>query len=245
MNARNALENTKAQLRMSQRTVASLTRQTEDLKEARERLRLENEGLNNVVARKERLLQEVIICSLSPHEMTVSTFRLLQVLERARKAEAEVSTLKTQLKTETTTSKKALREMESALTESTALSQRSEREYITLRDSVKHLTDSWKHDIDRLKDEMKKREDKVKSEGERLGKMYKDLLNELKKVQEGEREVKKLWDDDKKQDEEVKKYWIEEIERIKQGVERQEKKSEEAHKIARWDFYFNIMSIRS
>src|SRR5260221_14295758 len=61
VNARNALENTKAQLRMSQRTVASLTRQTEDLKEARERLRSETEGLNNVVARKERLLQEVII----------------------------------------------------------------------------------------------------------------------------------------------------------------------------------------
>lgn len=59
INARTALENTKAQLRVSQRTVAQLTRQTEDLKEGRERLRLENEGLNNVVARKERLLQEV------------------------------------------------------------------------------------------------------------------------------------------------------------------------------------------
>jgi hypothetical protein len=59
VNARNALENTKAQLRLSQRSVAQLTRQTEDLKEGRERLRLENEGLNNVVARKERLLQEV------------------------------------------------------------------------------------------------------------------------------------------------------------------------------------------
>ena len=59
INARNALENTKAQLRLSQRSVAQLTRQSEDLKEVRERLRLENEGLNNVVARKERLLQEV------------------------------------------------------------------------------------------------------------------------------------------------------------------------------------------
>lgn len=59
VNAKNALENTKAQLRLSQRTVAQLTRQTEDLKDGRERLRLENEGLNNVVARKERLLQEV------------------------------------------------------------------------------------------------------------------------------------------------------------------------------------------
>ena len=59
LQARGALENTKAQLRVSQRQVSQLTRQTEDLKEVRERLRLENEGLNNVVARKERLLQEV------------------------------------------------------------------------------------------------------------------------------------------------------------------------------------------
>lgn len=59
ISAKNALENTKAQLRLSQRTVAQLTRQTEDLKDGRERLRLENEGLNNVVSRKERLLQEV------------------------------------------------------------------------------------------------------------------------------------------------------------------------------------------
>lgn len=40
-------------------SASQLTRQTEDLKDGRERLRLENEGLNNVVARKERLLQEV------------------------------------------------------------------------------------------------------------------------------------------------------------------------------------------
>jgi chromosome segregation ATPase len=59
MNARNALENTKAQLRVSQRTNAQLTRQLEDMRDGRERLRLENDGLNNVVSRKERLLQEV------------------------------------------------------------------------------------------------------------------------------------------------------------------------------------------
>lgn len=59
LHAKNALENTRGQLRASQRQASMLTRQVEDLKEARERLRLENEGLNNVVARKERLLQEV------------------------------------------------------------------------------------------------------------------------------------------------------------------------------------------
>lgn len=59
LSTRNKLDDTKHQLRQSQRQVSQLTRQTEDLKEVRERLRLENEGLNNVVARKERLLQEV------------------------------------------------------------------------------------------------------------------------------------------------------------------------------------------
>lgn len=61
LHAKNALENTRGQLRASQRQASMLTRQVEDLKEARERLRLENEGLNNVVARKERLLQEVSV----------------------------------------------------------------------------------------------------------------------------------------------------------------------------------------
>ncbi|KAF9530319.1 hypothetical protein CPB83DRAFT_850699 [Crepidotus variabilis] len=212
VNARNALENTKAQLRMSQRTVASLTRQTEDLKEARERLRLENEGLNNVVARKERLLQEV--------------------LERARKAEAESTTLKTSLKSETSTSKKTIREMESALAESTALSQKSEREYLTLRDSLKHLTEQWKHDTDKLRDEMRKREDKVKNESERVGKMYNKLVEEVKAKEKGKEEVKRLWEEDKKKDEEIRSMWVGEIERLKSLVEGEGKKSAEASRIA-------------
>jgi hypothetical protein len=70
-----------------------------------------------------------------------------QVLERARKAEAKVVSLKAQLKAETTSSKKSLCEMEVALTESTqagtALSSKSEREYITLRDSLKGMKTAW------------------------------------------------------------------------------------------------------
>src|SRR5882762_3891669 len=169
INARNALENTKAQLRLSQRSVAQLTRQTEDLKEGRERLRLENEGLNNVVARKERLLQEV--CNSFVHLVFILfllsmrfpdrlfLLRFDQVLERARKAETEAASLKTQLKAETINNKKSIRDMEAALSESTALSQKSEREYITLRDSLKSMTESWKQDIERLRDEMRKKEE--------------------------------------------------------------------------------------
>ncbi|TFK39709.1 hypothetical protein BDQ12DRAFT_681071 [Crucibulum laeve] len=213
VNARNALENTKAQLRLSQRSVAQLTRQTEDLKEGRERLRLENEGLNNVVARKERLLQEV--------------------LERARKAETEATVLKSQLKSETSTSKKALREMEASLSESTALSQKSEREYITLRDSMKGLIESWKQDTDRLREEMRKREEKLKAEAESVGKKYRLLVEEVKGVQGDRDQVKKLKEEDKKKGEEVEEMWKEEIERMKGEVARSARESEEANKTAK------------
>ncbi|KAA1470170.1 hypothetical protein DENSPDRAFT_849378 [Dentipellis sp. KUC8613] len=155
-----ALENTKAQLRLSQRNVAQLTRQTEDLKEVRERLRLENESLNNVVARKERLLQEV--------------------LDRARKAEAEAAALKTQLKSDTAITKKSLREMEAALSESTALSSKSEREYITLRDSLKEMKESWRADTEGLREEMRKREERWRKEAEETARKYKRMLEEAK-----------------------------------------------------------------
>ncbi|KAF8757561.1 hypothetical protein RHS01_03419 [Rhizoctonia solani] len=105
LQVKSVLENTKSQLRSSQRTIAQLTRQTEDLKDGRERLRIENESLNNVVARKERLLQEA-----------------------ARKAEAEVQALKAQLKDETSASKKFMKEMHTTLSQAKAVAQRSERE---------------------------------------------------------------------------------------------------------------------
>ncbi|KAJ7880006.1 hypothetical protein B0H14DRAFT_2708232 [Mycena olivaceomarginata] len=212
-NARTALENTKAQLRVSQRSVAQLTRQTEDLKEGRERLRLENEGLNNVVARKERLLQEV--------------------LERARKAEAEAAALKTQLKSETSTSKKAVREMEAALAESTALSQKSEREYITLRDSIKGLVEGFKGDADRLRAEMTKREAKWRGEAEGAGRKYRVLLEEIASAGEGRAEVKEAREKEKEAQRKLEEGWVEEIRRLKEEVERSNAESEAAGDTAR------------
>ncbi|KIY63205.1 hypothetical protein CYLTODRAFT_433070 [Cylindrobasidium torrendii FP15055 ss-10] len=198
INARNALENTKAQLRLSQRSVAQLTRQTEDLKESRERLRLENEGLNNVVARKERLLQEV--------------------LERARKAEAEAAQLKSELKSETSTSKKKMREMESALTESTALSTKCEREYITLRDSIKGLVEGFKRDIDTLKADMKKKEDKLKSESESMATKYRNLLDNIKGVESLKTDITQLRKDDKEKATALEAKWTEDIDSLREQI---------------------------
>jgi len=212
VNARNALENTKAQLRLSQRSVAQLTRQTEDLKEVRERLRLENEGLNNVVARKERLLQEV--------------------LERARKAEAETVSLKAQLKAETTSSKKSLREMEAALAESTALSSKSEREYITLRDSLKGMKTAWRADVDGLREDMRKREERWQSEAETTGKKYGKLLEEGKARKAGLQTVEQLRDEDLRVRREVEEDFREQMRTLKEQVQSSSEASKKAEKTA-------------
>ncbi|KZP01503.1 hypothetical protein CALVIDRAFT_7095 [Calocera viscosa TUFC12733] len=155
-NARNALENTKTQLRTSQRLVAQLTRQNEDLKDGRERMRMENENLNHVVARKERLLQEL--------------------LDRARKAEAEASALKIQLKSETIASKSAIKDIEKQLLEASTVSQKSHREYITLSESLRGMTGSWKAEMDAVRREMHKREEMYRRETEEAGKKYASLL---------------------------------------------------------------------
>jgi len=214
LNAKNALENTKGQLRLSQRQVSQLTRQTEDLKEVRERLRLENEGLNNVVARKERLLQEV--------------------LDRARRAEAEVVSLKSQLKQETTSSKKTMREMESSVAESSARTLKSEREYATLRDSMKGLVEGFKTEAAALREEMRKREEKVKAEATAAAAKYTKLAEQVKKDQAdgGSSQVKKLLAEHQKVLREIEESFKVELESMKADVAKSGKDNEQASKTA-------------
>jgi hypothetical protein len=102
-------------------------------------------------------------------------YSLIKVLERARKAESEAQSYKSQLKQETANAKRSIREMEMSLAESTALSAKSEREYITLRDSVKHMVEGWKEDVERLKEDMSRKEQEWKDESELMGKKYQDL----------------------------------------------------------------------
>ncbi|KAK0501606.1 hypothetical protein EDD18DRAFT_1307117 [Armillaria luteobubalina] len=194
VNARNALENTKSQLRLSQRSVAQLTRQTEDQKEVLERLRLENEDLNGVVARKERLLQESL-------KLKQNSF--LNVREKPK---PKPSSLKTQLKSETSTSKKALRGMESSLAEATALSQ---------KDSIKGLVESFKTDTERLRDEMRKREDRMKKDTEAIAVKYQALLEEVEGCKGLKEELERTRAENQKRGEETEKIWMSDIQSLK------------------------------
>lgn len=242
LNAKAALENTKSQLRQSQRQVSTLTRQVEDMKEVRERLRLENEGLNNVVARKERLLQEVR--RLTQRTLTLVTHFTSQTLVRARKAEADAAEFKSQLKSETTTSKKSLREMETALIESKAKSERHEREYNTLRDSFKGLTESFKADHAGLRDELRKREEKMRKEAEAMHKKYIQLVEQVKKDRQangqGVEEIKRLREESDRLRKEAEERMSAEVARLREGVDRSNRESEGAIQTAKYVVFFAL-----
>lgn len=124
--------------------------------------------------------------------------------------------------------------METALSESTALSQKSEREYVTLRDSVKGLVESWKTDTDRLREEMTKREQKWRGEAESVGKKYRLLVEEIKGAGEGRDEVKKLREEDAKASADLEKAWKDDVERMKGEVEKSSQESADAAQTARY-----------
>lgn len=99
-----------------------------------------------------------------------------QVLERARKAEAEVTSLKANLKMTTAEAKKSLREMEEATNQATVSSQKTTREYVTLRDSIKDMMEGWHREVKLLRDEVARKEKEWKNESEEVGMKYQRLL---------------------------------------------------------------------
>ncbi|KAG8952174.1 hypothetical protein FRC03_012231 [Tulasnella sp. 419] len=206
--ARSQLENTRSQLRLSQRSVAQLTRQVEDLKDGRERLRLENETLNNVVSRKERLLQEI--------------------LERARKAEAEVITLKSQVKTEVQNNKRNA----NTVSEAVAQSQKSQREYTTLRDSITGLAQGWKQEVKDLREEMKKKDEQWKAECEELAVKYKALVKLVQATKSDNTKFESVKAETNAANAKFEEYMKSQLQSLSAAIEKSSQDSDEAGKTA-------------
>ena len=150
-------------------------------------------------------------------------------MERARKAEADASSLKTQLKSETTTSKRTIREMEAQVHQSTITSQKAEREYVTLRDSIKHLSEGWKQDVERLKREMRERETKLRKEAEEAGVKYQRLLDQVEKKEVSRKSAEELRSEEK----EVHEKWEGELKGQIGDLKRSLARSEEDSSVAR------------
>ncbi|KAJ9106271.1 hypothetical protein QFC21_001416 [Naganishia friedmannii] len=141
---RQHLDRVKAELRASQRLVAQLTRQNEDLKDTKERMRAENDSLGVMITRKERLLSEV--------------------LERARTAESTASTLAKERKQIEGTTRKSLAEMKEKMEVAVSNSLKSEREAATLRDGLSSLKESWRKEAKSLRVEIKEVQDSARQQ---------------------------------------------------------------------------------
>ncbi|KAK4689456.1 hypothetical protein P7C73_g619, partial [Tremellales sp. Uapishka_1] len=162
INTRGHLDRVKGEVRSCQRVVATLTRQNEDLKETRERMRMECEGLNNVIARKERLLQGISNLTNSSGDLISDP----ETMERARTAESSLAAHMSTRKALEQTTKKQVQTMSTQVLEAQAAQAKAERESNSLRDSVKSLRDVWGREIKTVRDEWKRSEEKGKRERE-------------------------------------------------------------------------------
>ena len=124
--------------------------------------------------------------------------------------------------------------METALAESTALSSKSEREYITLRDSLKGTKSAWRADIDSVREDMRKREERLRSEAGTTGKKYAKLLEESKARKSGLQSVEQLQEEGAQIRHEVEEEFREEIRALKERVQSSSAASEKAEKTAEY-----------
>ena len=160
----------------------------------------------------------------------------MQLLERARRAESEVITLRAQLKTDNTVAKKNLRDMEATVAEQRSRTQKSEREYTTLKESIEGMKRYWKTDIDALKEEMNRRDEKARSEATTMAKKYRRMADELKAPQTDGDSIKKMKTEDDKIRKEIEDGFRDQIKLLKEEMAKQAKENSEAVGTARFVF---------
>ena len=124
--------------------------------------------------------------------------------------------------------------MEAQVAHSTAVSKKSEREYITLRDTLKQLSEGWKSDMDKVRIEMRKREEKWRGEAVEVGVKYRKLLEEVQR----ERKEKENLQVIRQEMERLQKQWEDQfttqLDYLKSGVSRSERETEIAGKTTRY-----------
>lgn len=124
--------------------------------------------------------------------------------------------------------------MEAALAESTALSSKSEREYITLRDSLKGMKTAWRADVDGLREDMNKREERWRNEEEVAGRKYAKLLEESKLRKADVASVQQLREEDTRIRHDVEEEFREQIQTLQEQVRTSSQASERAEKTAEY-----------
>ncbi|KAJ9112458.1 hypothetical protein QFC20_002246 [Naganishia adeliensis] len=209
---RQHLDRVKAELRASQRLVAQLTRQNEDLKETKERMRAENDSLGVMISRKERLLTEV--------------------LERARSAEATAATSVKERKQLEGSTKKSLAEMKDKMEAATLTATRSEREAVILREAVTSLKDSWKKEVRTLRAEIKEAYDAVQLQRQEADDKHSKILAMIDTQSTDKRKLASLQIDLDQNDDKLLGILQPDLQEIRRSLSSTEAHEQQNHKIA-------------
>lgn len=139
-----------------------LTRQNEDLKETKERLRGEIATAANALQRRERMLQGTPSILLPDLPLGHESLTEVEVLERARKAESEAASYASNQKDLEKSTKKALAEMKIQLEEAQRKEAKAGSETTALREGVKAMKETWTRELKAVRAEMKVAEEQLK-----------------------------------------------------------------------------------
>lgn len=131
--------------------------------------------------------------------------------------------------------KKNLREMEATVAEQRTRTQKSEREYTMLKESIEGMKRNWKSDIDALREEVNKRDEKARAEATVTAKKYRKMADELKASQTGGESIKKMKAEDEKIRKEIEDGFRDQIKMLKKEMDKQAKENSEAVDTARFD----------
>ena len=137
-------------------------------------------------------------------------------------------------------SKKNLREMEATVAEQRTRTQKSEREYTTLKDSIEGMKRSWRTDIDALRDEMNRRDEKARTEAVVTAKKYRKMADELKGTQTDGESIKKMKAEDEKIRKEIEDGFRGQIKTLKDEMAKQANENSEAVNTARFAARFSV-----
>jgi hypothetical protein len=129
--------------------------------------------------------------------------------------------------------KKNLREMEATVAEQRSRTQKSEREYTTLKDSIEGMKRNWRTDIDGLREEMGRRDEKARAEAAVTGKKYRKMADELKASQTDGESIKKMKAEDEKIRKEIEDGFRDQITVLKDEMAKQARENSEAVNTAR------------
>ena len=139
-------------------------------------------------------------------------------------------------------SKKNLREMEATVAEQRTRTQKSEREYTTLKDSIEGMKRSWRTDIDALRDEMNRRDEKARTEAVVTAKKYRKMADELKGTQTDGESIKKMKAEDEKIRKEIEDGFRDQIRTLKNEMAKQANENSEAVNTARFAARLSVYS---